>query len=226
MTLTYPAADTLFEALRVKRPFVADHCRRVSVYAVRLANQYGLSAETIETIRIGALLHDVGKLQISLAVLNKPSRLREREWLELKSHPDIGVELAERAGTSPEVCEIVLHHHERYDGTGYPDRLRGSQVSWPVRIVSVMDSFDALTSPREYRKALAPEEARALIAREAGTRSCPWIVSGLLSLPASFLQPPSQAAIPDYIADGIALPSSLDATEAWTTMRPGVQSAL
>jgi hypothetical protein len=99
-------------------------------------------------------------------------------------------------------------------------------VSWPVRIVSIMDSFDALTSPREYRKALAPEEARALIAREAGTRSCPWIVCGLLSLPVSFLRPPSQAVIPDYVADGIALPSSLDATEPWTTMRPDLQSAL
>jgi putative nucleotidyltransferase with HDIG domain len=220
--MTFPAADNLFDAFQAKRPFVADHCYRVSVYAVRLANQYGLSADAIETIRVGALLHDVGKLLIPLGVLNKPGRLREREWLELKSHPDMGVELAERSGMSPEICEIVLHHHERYDGTGYPDRLRGNQVMWPVRIVSVMDSFDALTSPREYRKALHPEEARALIAREAGMRFCPWIVSGLLSLPLSFLQPPAADMPSQYFADGVPPPAALTATEAWTATMAGL----
>jgi putative nucleotidyltransferase with HDIG domain len=205
----------LFAALRQKRPFVADHCYRVSIYAVRLASQYGLSANAIETIQVGALLHDIGKLLVPLRILNKPERLGEREWLQLKSHPDMGVELAERWGLAHEVSEIILHHHERHDGFGYPDRLRGKEVSWPVRIVSVMDSFDALTSPREYRKARSPEAARALIAREAGTRSCPWVVNGLLSLPLSLLQPPPQDMPMRYFADGVPWPSSIHATEAW-----------
>jgi putative nucleotidyltransferase with HDIG domain len=213
--VNYPGADTLFTALRVKRPFVAEHTHRVSVYAVRLASQYGLARETIETIETGARLHDVGKLLIPLSILHKPGRLRQREWLELKSHPDLGVELAERWGMSPEVCEIVLHHHERYDGFGYPDRLPGSEVSWPVRIVSVMDSFDALTSRRQYREALAPEVARTLIAREAGSRFCPWVVSGLLSLPLSLLTPPSGDTPAHYLPDGVPWPLAAEACVAW-----------
>jgi putative nucleotidyltransferase with HDIG domain len=211
----YPESDSLFAALRVVRPQVAAHSRRVSVYAVRLANQYGLGGDAIRTIRDGALLHDVGKLLVSARILEKPGRLREREWVTLKSHPDLGVELAEQCGLAPDVCEVILRHHERYDGLGYPDRLTGAQVPWAVRIIGVMDSFDALTSPRKYRRSLQPPAARALIAREAGTRFCPWVVAGLLSLPLSLLDPPDPDTSLDYLADGVPWPASLDATTAW-----------
>jgi putative nucleotidyltransferase with HDIG domain len=213
-------SDSLLAALHARRPQVAAHAWRVSVYAVRLASQYGLGADAIETIRLGALLHDVGKLLVPARLLVKPGRLRDREWLDLKSHPDLGVELAERKGIARDACAVILHHHERVDGLGYPDRLAGPQLPWAVRLVSVMDAFDALTSPRSYRSPLSPPAARALIAREAGTRFCPWVVAGLLSLPLPLLQPPAPAAVPArYRADGLPWPGSAHATEAWAAVR-------
>ncbi len=209
--------DGFLQALDSKRAFVAAHARRVSTYAVRLATQYGLAPDVIESIRIGALLHDAGKLLIPMRILTKPSRLNEREWVELRSHPDKGLDLLERIELNEQTCEIVLHHHERFDGKGYPDGLSRDEIAWPVRIVSVMDSFDALTSPREYRSALSIEAARALISREAGTRFCPWVVSGFLSLPVDLLDPNSADSHPDcYLPESLAVPATLEATRAWT----------
>jgi putative nucleotidyltransferase with HDIG domain len=208
-------ADNLFAALQVKLPHVAAHSRRVASYAVRLASQYGLSNEMVETIRTGALLHDVGKFLVPSRILSKPGRLRDREWLELRSHPDLGMELVERAGFSEEVCEIILHHHERPDGRGYPDQVKADALGWSVRIVSVMDGFDALTSPREYRTALSVDGARALIAREAGTRFCPWVVSGLLSVPEHLLVPSAVEGGEAYVPDGLPRAAAMEATEHW-----------
>jgi len=209
--------DAFLQALDTKRSFVAAHARRVSTYAVRLATQYGLAADVVESIRLGALLHDVGKLLVPVRILTKPGRLNEQEWIELRAHPDKGIELLERIGLDDLVRDIVLHHHERHDGKGYPDGLKGIHIGWPVRIVSVVDSFDALTSPREYRSALSVEAARALLSREAGSRFCPWVVSGLLSLPAALLEPGSADAYPDYyLPDGLPEMSSIHATRIWT----------
>ncbi len=211
--------DAFLQALEAKRSFVAAHARRVSAYAVRLAAQYGLAPHVIESIRIGALLHDAGKLLVPTRILTKPRRLSEREWVELRSHPDKGIELLERVDLDDRMRDIILHHHERRDGSGYPDGLAGDEISWPVRIVSVMDSFDALTSPREYRTALSVEAARALISREAGTRFCPWVVSGFLSLPPALLEPGSADAYPDYyVPDGLPESSSIHATRAWAVV--------
>ncbi len=209
------AVERLFMALRTKRPLVAEHSHRVSVYSVRLATQYGLAGDTVKTIALAGRLHDVGKLLIPLRILNKPGRLNQAEWLALRSHPDMGVELVERLGLPPGIAEIVLHHHERHDGMGYPDRLPGSGISWPVRIVSVMDSFDALTSPRQYRKPLTAQAARTLIAREAGSRFCPWVVSGLLSLPLSLLLPPPPGAPAHYLPDSVPRSLSSSPSQVW-----------
>jgi putative nucleotidyltransferase with HDIG domain len=184
-------ADLVLGALEKKRPDVAAHCRRVAAYAVRLAMQYEVDRETIETIRLGALLHDVGKMLIASRILDKPGRPTDREWRELRIHPQLGVDIAHRAGFDDDVCGIVLYHHEHVDGGGYPDGLTGSATPFPVRIVSVMDAYDALTSARDYRARLSQDAARELIAREAGTKYCPWIVSGLLALPAAMLAPPA-----------------------------------
>ncbi|MCX6552321.1 MAG: HD-GYP domain-containing protein [Acidobacteria bacterium] len=186
--------DAVTSALERKRPGVASHCLRVSAYAVRLATQYGLGSDDIETIRLGGLLHDVGKMLVPSRILDKPGRPNAREWQELKIHPELGVEIAHRSGFDDEVCGIVLYHHERYDGSGYPDGLSGRAIHYLVRIVSVMDTFDALTSPRDYRERLTPEAARAVIARGAGTKFCPWVVSGFLALPLDLLMPASDEA--------------------------------
>jgi HD-GYP domain-containing protein (c-di-GMP phosphodiesterase class II) len=211
------SVNGFLQAFGTKRGFVAAHARRVSIYAVRLATQYGLAPDVVESIRIGALLHDAGKLLVPVSILRKPGRLNDREWVELRAHPDKGLELVQRIALDECSRDIVLHHHERIDGKGYPDGLKGSEISWPARIVSVMDALDALTSPREYRPRLSVEAARALICREAGTRFCPWVVSGLLSLPVSLLQP--QADEPRrhfYLPDGLPQASAASATRSWS----------
>jgi putative nucleotidyltransferase with HDIG domain len=208
-------ADSVFKALEATRPLVAAHSRRVSTYAVRLARHYGLSSDAIETIRLGALLHDVGKMLVPLHILEKPDRLDESEWSELRMHPDIGIELLGHAAFAQEVCEVVLCHHEWHDGRGYPDGLSGPAIKWPVRIVSVMDSFDALTSARGYRERLSVEQARALIAREAGTRFCPWVVSGLLSLPSALLTQASDDGAVPFVPDGCAAGAVLGPMLGW-----------
>jgi putative nucleotidyltransferase with HDIG domain len=217
---THPVGnlDTILTLLETVRPTVAAHSRRVATYAVRLAMQYGLPPALIETIRVGSLLHDVGKILIPSRLLTKPGRLNDREWVQLQDHPALGVELIERLGFDDAVAEIVLYHHERADGLGYPDGLTGDSIRWPVRIVSVMDAFDALTSPRAYRQALSVGGARSLIAREAGSRYCPWVVSGLLSLPARLLQPSRVDLVPPYVPDGCPNRAATWATETWTAV--------
>ncbi len=177
--------DTIVDVMDTQQPTIASHCRRVAAYGVQLAVQYGLPDEMVETIRVGGLLHDVGKMMVSPAILTKPGRLTEREWKALQNHPEYGFDMAERLGFESAILDIILYHHERNDSSGYPDGLNGRSIPWTVRIVSVMDAFDALTSPRAYRAALSIDAARALLAREA---YCPWVVSGLLSIPKPTLE--------------------------------------
>ncbi len=182
--------DTVLATLDRHRPDVATHSRRVATYAVRLAAQYGFDDDTIETIRVGALLHDVGKLLVPARILDKPRRPNPREWEQLRIHPVVGMDIAHRAGFDDDVGTIVLYHHERFDGTGYPEGLEGTAIPFPARLVGVMDTFDAITSQRDYRDRLSVDAARQMIAGDAGTKFCPWIVSGLLALPPAMLTPP------------------------------------
>lgn len=201
--------------LETQRPQVAEHSRRVSTLAVRLASQYGLSAQAVDSIRVGALLHDVGKLFVAPHILQKGVQLSRQEWEELAGHPEVGVELADRAGATHGTCEIILYHHERYDGQGYPDRMANSTIPWPVRIVSVMDAFDALTCPAAHREPMSIGGARTFIARHAGTQFCPWVVSGLLSMPVSMLDAGTLGDRPLCIPDGLAARDVLAATQAF-----------
>ncbi len=214
-TLSPLDVDSLTVALREKRPAVADHSVRVSQYSVRLAMQYGLPAEAVETVRLGALLHDVGKLLVEIAILTKTGRLSRRQEEELKIHPDLGVELAGRAGLSDEICRVILHHHERFDGMGYPDKRAGTDLPWTARMVAVMNAFDKLVHPRDGQKPCTIDEAKARIARQAGPRFCPWIVSGLLSLPASVLEPSPSTETAAYRPDGRPYEVAMLATKAW-----------
>jgi putative nucleotidyltransferase with HDIG domain len=207
--------DAILALVESANPTVAEHCRRVAGYAIRMASQYGLPQDLIETIRVGSLLHDAGKILVPARLLTKPGRLNRHEWATLRHHPQQGLELIERLGVSETVASIVIHHHERWDGRGYPDRLEGVSIPWVVRLVSVMDAFDALTSPRAYREALSVDAARSLIAREAGQRYCPWIVSGFLSLPRTLLDPERADHETRYVPDGCPAPMALAATKAW-----------
>jgi putative nucleotidyltransferase with HDIG domain len=221
--------DAILAAVEARRPAVAAHCRRVAAYSVQLATHYGLPGEMIDTIRTGSLLHDIGKLMVPSHILSKPGRLTEQEWKALQSHPEHGFEMVEQLGFAPGILDIVLYHHERNDASGYPDGLDANAIPWTVRIVSVMDAFDALTSPRAYREALSVEAARTLLAREAADRYCPWVVSGLLSMPRTMIDAVACGEMDRYRPD--ARPSAAvmeTATTPWTAAyleEPGQISA-
>lgn len=193
--------NAILETMDATRPAVASHCRRVSAYGVHLAAQYGLPEEMVETIRVGSLLHDVGKLLVPAHILSKPGRLTEHEWQALQNHPEHGFDMAEHLGFASGILDIILYHHERNNCSGYPDGLDGNVIPWTVRIVSVMDAFDALTSPRAYRESLSADAARTLLAREAADRYCPWVVSGLLSMPRTMLDAVANDGLDRYRPD-------------------------
>lgn len=205
----------ILAAMDVRCPAVAAHCRRVSEYSALLATLYGLPSQAVGTIRLGALLHDLGKMSIPDRILSKPGRLTDREWARLRNHPEAGVDMVDRLGFDAAVAEIVLYHHERIDGSGYPDGMLGGAIPWAVRIVSVMDAYDALTSPRAYREALSIDAARTLLAREAGVQYCPWAVSGLLSIPRRVLQVIAAGGPADCQPDTLPGRNALSATQAW-----------
>jgi len=210
--------NSILDVIEAKRPTVASHSRRVAAYGVQLAAQYGLPDAMRETIRVGSLLHDIGKMLVPARILSKPGRLTEQEWHALQSHPERGFDMAERLGFDAGILDIILCHHERNDSSGYPDGLEGNAIPWMVRIVSVMDAFDALTSPRTYRAALSVDAARTLLAREAVDRYCPWVVSGLLSMPRTTLDAVAHGELDRYRPDGPPGHEVLcAATTPWTT---------
>ncbi|HEY3381869.1 MAG TPA: HD domain-containing phosphohydrolase [Vicinamibacterales bacterium] len=210
------SVESIVGAMEARQPTVASHCRRVSAYAVQLAIQYGLSEGLVETLRVGGLIHDIGKLLIPTPILLKPGRLTERQWTTLQRHVELGASMAEHLGFDAAVTQIVLGHHERIDGSGYPDAVTAESIPWLVRIVSVMDAFDALTSPRTYREALSIDAARILLAREAAVRYCPWAVSGLLSLPRALLEAIAHGEVGAYQPEGRPSADALaGATTPW-----------
>lgn len=209
--------QTIFDAVEAKRPAVAAHCRRVASYSVQLATQYGLPEAMIDTVYVGGLLHDIGKILVPAHILTKPGRLTEAEWQALQKHPEHGFDMAEQLGFGPEILEIILYHHERADSSGYPDGLDAGDIPWTVRIVSVMDAFDALTSPRTYRAALSIDAARTLLARESADHYCPWVVSGLLSIPKTMIEAVANGEMDRYRPDSRPSPEVLRAvTTPWT----------
>ena len=152
------------------------HSERVAFLADALASAMGIGDPVwIEALRMASAMHDIGKLAVPEAILKKPGRLDADEWATVRMHPEWGAMLVERLGMSGEVRAAVRHHHERWDGTGYPDRLRGESIPLSARVVCVVDVFDALTSDRSYRPALTREEALAVMEAEAGTTLDPAI---------------------------------------------------
>jgi putative nucleotidyltransferase with HDIG domain len=148
----------------------------VQIYAEGLARLFKLSESEIEALRIGALLHDVGKLAVPDHILNKPSKLTAAEFEKMKIHTIVGAQIMERVGFPYPVVPIVRHHHERWDGKGYRDALKGDDIPVTARILSVVDCFDALHEDRQYRKALTREQAIEFISRMAGSQFDPRVV--------------------------------------------------
>jgi putative two-component system response regulator len=157
----------------------------VSEGAAVLASSLGVETELMEAIRRGAMLHDIGKIGIPDSILLKPSKLTGAEWVEMRKHPQIGFWILEGIEVLKPACQIVLTHHENYDGTGYPAKLRSDSIPLGARIFSIVDSLDAMTSDRPYRKAMSYERARQEIEQGAGVQYDPEIVRRFLQIPPS-----------------------------------------
>ena len=159
------------------------HSERVRAYAQMLGAEMGLSKHDLDRLRWAALIHDIGKLRIDEAILNKPGRLTDHEFEIIKTHPDLGAALAEPlAGWLGDSVLAIAEHHEKWDGSGYPRGLAGTDISLAARIVAVADVFDVITSVRSYKQACTAAEARAELARCAGTHFDPEVVRAFLNI--------------------------------------------
>lgn len=163
-----------------KDQYTQHHSYRVSLYAAKLGSYLGLPAERIEDVRAAALLHDIGKLEISRELLYKAARLTQEEFREVQRHVEKGIQLLEPVGGSlRRVLPIILSHHDRFDGSGYHPT-RGEEIPLEARIIAVADVYDSLTSDRPYRKAMSPFDAKEIIERGAGTEFDPTVVDAFL----------------------------------------------
>ena len=174
--------ESMAQAQDARDPYTAGHSERVSLNATAVAQVMGLRAEEVDIIRIGAKLHDIGKIGIPDAVLRKPGRLTREEYVLIQRHPEIGREILEKVGRFKEFLPIVELHHENPDGSGYPFGLREQDIPLGVRIVHVVDVYDAITTDRAYRKAMTEVEAWDLIRRGTGRLFDAEVVDALWSV--------------------------------------------
>ncbi|NNE09454.1 MAG: HD domain-containing protein, partial [Gemmatimonadetes bacterium] len=161
--------QALVRSLEARDSVTSHHSLRVTQYATLLGEQMKLSSRQMRALQYGAMLHDIGKIGISTEILNKKGPLTEAEYEVVRQHPIIGARIVESVDFLREAVPVIRHHHEQYDGKGYPDGLKGEQIPLIARVVCVPDFFDALTSDRPYRAALDPEIAIAEIREGAGT---------------------------------------------------------
>ncbi len=173
---------SLASALDARDSYTAGHSQRVSEYSCAIAEGLGLSAREVADIRIGALLHDIGKIGVSDSVLQKPGRLTAEEFALIQMHPTIGRRILEGVNGFQPYLAVVELHHENWDGTGYPHGIRGQEVPQAARIVHVADAFDAMTSDRPYRRGMSVSEAFGILNRFAGTQFDPAIVGAFQNL--------------------------------------------
>lgn len=157
---------TLAEALEAKDVYTRGHSDRVSKYSVLLAKHLGLSASEVELIRRGTLLHDIGKVGVKESILNKEAKLTQEELAHIRTHPARGYEMCKKLKTFKNLLPVIRSHHERIDGKGHPDGLKGDEISLAAKICSITDAFDAMTSNRPYRKGITPVAAALIFERE------------------------------------------------------------
>ncbi len=197
----------LAEAIEAKDPYTRGHSERVGVYSSRIARELNCDRHFIERIYLAGLLHDVGKIGISDAIIGKPSRLTPEEYEEIKHHPEIGARILEPVSFLSDIVECVRHHHEWYDGCprGYPDRLAGARIPFPSRIILVADTVEAMTSDRPYRKAVDLEVVTEEIRRFSGTQFDPVCADAFLTLiereEEDFIERASKFDIEEFVSE-------------------------
>ena len=169
------SVHSLVNLAEKKDPHTKRHAIKVSNNAVLIAKAIGMSKKEIETLRLAAILHDIGKIGIRDKILLKASSLSEEEYEEVKKHSEIGAEIARPLKLFTEVILMVKHHHENYDGTGYPDGLKKEKIPIGSRILSIADVYDALTSKRAYRDAYSAKKALEIMKEESGKKFDPYL---------------------------------------------------
>ncbi|HEY5996916.1 MAG TPA: HD-GYP domain-containing protein, partial [Candidatus Deferrimicrobiaceae bacterium] len=172
---------------------------RVTMYSVAIGKTIGLGEPQLENLRRASILHDLGKIGVREAVLNKPGRLNDEEFMEIVRHPEVATKILDPIPFFQPLLPAILHHHERFDGKGYPGHLAGLEIPFESRIMAVADTFDAMTSTRAYRKALPVEAANNEIVRCSGSQFDPEIVQVFTSC---------QGRI--EIPDDVVIPEGLD----------------
>jgi HD-GYP domain-containing protein (c-di-GMP phosphodiesterase class II) len=175
--------ESMANALDARDPYTAGHSRRVSGHACAIGQAMNFPAKDLDEIRIGALLHDIGKIGIADSVLQKPGKLTRAEFALIQEHPGIGRQILAGVNGFQPYLQTVELHHENWDGTGYPKGLRGTETPLPARIVHVVDAYDAMTSDRPYRRGMSPESAVRQIVDNAGTQFDPAVVELFADLP-------------------------------------------
>jgi len=173
-------ACTLVSLVDLRDSYTGGHSTRVAEYSRRMALELQLSDRDAEMVVMAASLHDIGKIGVSEAVLRKPGKLTDEEFEEIRKHPEFGWMVLRGLEGFEEISQMLLHHHERFEGGGYPGGLRGHEIPLGARIITVADSFDAMTSNRPYRKAGSAEAATRELLRCAGTQFDPEVVEGFM----------------------------------------------
>jgi HD-GYP domain-containing protein (c-di-GMP phosphodiesterase class II) len=167
---------SLANAIDAKSPWTKGHSERVMHLSAIIAKEMGFDDTTIERVRLGGLLHDIGKIGIIEALLEKPTSLDEDEFPPIRLHPDKGVAILAPISQLQDVLPGILHHHERYDGAGYPKGLKGTEIPLEARIITVADSFDAMVSERPYKKGFSTTAALFELRKHAGSQFDPDVV--------------------------------------------------
>jgi HD-GYP domain-containing protein (c-di-GMP phosphodiesterase class II) len=177
---TRVALEKLADIVDMRDHYTFEHSKRVSVLARLTAQELGLPGHEVDLIELAARLHDVGKIGIKSSVLLKPGRLLDHEWLEMRTHPEVGAVLMAEFPEFARGREMVLAHHERFDGSGYPRGLTRNEIPLGARIIAVADTWDAMTSHRAYRRAMDPDRAYTELARASGTQLDPVVLDAFL----------------------------------------------
>jgi putative nucleotidyltransferase with HDIG domain len=180
--LNWGTLEALARTVDAKSPWTAGHSQRVTKMSLEIARALGLSQPEMQVLHRAALLHDIGKIGIPASILDKPAKLDDEEYRLIKEHPRMGARILEPVRAYFEILPLVLQHHERFDGQGYPNGLSGDAISLGARILAVADVYDALVSDRPYRSGWTQHRAIELISQEAGRQFDPLVVEVFLKV--------------------------------------------
>jgi HD-GYP domain-containing protein (c-di-GMP phosphodiesterase class II) len=193
--------EVLAETIESQNPYLRGHARRVAFYAGLLGERICLSAEELERVRIGAFLHDLGKIGVPTDLLMRASALAPAERALVERHPEIGARLVEPLALATGLTSAIRHHHEWWDGRGYPDGLHGETIPLAARVIGIADAYDAMSSDRPYRRALSPLAIRAEFERFAGVQFDPALTKDFLSILETGLGDGDLAVVADAVTD-------------------------